>query len=360
MINSIKNCYYCSMRVKIFLGFIITLVIIGAVGLMLKLSQNRSQRVNSENVLKQFEKDRRAAQDKAAAEYNNLLEKQGKQDNNQPVDIPAEKVVKARGDHILNVILVKPDDVSDEEIAPLVGNLKKSDGNAFRDCVISSSCPLNSSLYFVETYIKNQARMYGVNDFNLRINVYGVYPLSNLTKIGDIAYFWGKDPFGIVKLKETFESVISGNNLVIPKDSSVVFLYFDKSIDKNVETAEVGFYETKKFRSFADYEKGRIYANVYKFSPDFSKTVVEIVIHETLHLFGAQDKYIEDPQDRICGDKGHGDVKKIPVYPQTTGDVMCLFVEQSLGKFQSGDILDGTLVINQITAKEIGWVDILD
>lgn len=289
-------------------------------------------------------------------EFQKLLEQQSEEQQNQQNKYRQPEKRRAVGNHRLDIVFVKPEKLSNRAISSLTQKLRYSNADIYRDCSLGESCSLNTSLYFVNTFLSHEAKKYGT-DFNLRINFHGIYSLPGLNKVGDIARIWGKDLFAVAKLQDAFESIINENNPDIGKDTPVVFLYFDNSFEKEPGAPEDKFYEYKKFRSFANYNNKRIYLNVYNFSPGFSTTVVEIVTHELLHLFGAVDKYLEHSDSRICNEKGYGDTIITPPLPQKTGDIMCLFVEYDEGKFYRGSIIDGTLVINRITAKEIGWVD---
>ena len=188
------------------------------------------------------------------------------------------------------------------------------------------------------------------------VKIHGIYSINDLNKVGDIANLWGKELFGTVKLQDSFQKILEDNKISITENNLVVFLYFDNSFSKSSEIVEDRFYDHKKFRSFANENTGKAYINVYNLTPSFSSKAVEIVIHETLHLFGAVDKYIEDrSSEDICSDKGRGDTNLDFSLPQKTADIMCGFIEHVQNKYTRGNLTDNNLVINQLTAKEIGW-----
>jgi hypothetical protein len=188
----------------------------------------------------------------------------------------------------------------------------------------------------------------------LQIKTLGPFSLKkNLDKAGDLAIPWEKNPFAVSNIQDQFESLLRENQIATGDNTLVLFLYFDNSFQPGSDKERL--FEYKKFRSFADREKGRAYINIYDFRPSFAAETVKAAIHETLHLFGATDKYREDPSEGICSPEGRGQPYKTPPFPQSTGDIMCLFIEKEPGQFYPGDIRKHTLVINPITAKEIGW-----
>ena len=67
-------------------------------------------------------------------------------------------------------------------------------------------------------------------------------------------------------------------------------------------------------------------------------------IHETLHLFGASDKYLqEDNVDKGCTNVGRGDASGQVNVTGELYDIMCV------------DAAPWERIINSVTAKEIGW-----
>lgn len=174
--------------------------------------------------------------------------------------------------------------------------------------------------------------------------------------MGDVAYIWEKDAFGTIKLQDDFNKLLDEHNIKLSSRSLVIFLYFDDTFDSRGASDKERFYEHKKFRSFADENTGKAFINVYDFSPSFSISLTEIVSHELLHLFGASDKYEESESvKRICKESGRGDLEKQPPLPQTTTDLMCMYIEEVGDQFKRASFSDGTLVVNSYTAKEIGW-----
>lgn len=302
-------------------------------------------RVESQESLRQSQKEQNEK------EYLNLLNQtKSPQDSpSQSVQTPSHRV--ATGSHRVNFIFAKPEQVSDSQIQPLINNLTSS-LNLPENC--DHGCSQNLSLNYIPIFLDRQSEIYNPIDLSLTTIFTPITTLYDLNKVGDIAYLWSKDPFGTIKLQDKFEQLITSNNLD-PNDLNI-FLYFDNSFNKNADAREDSFYEYKSFRSFARPEKGRAYINIYDFSPEFSSQTTLIVTHELLHLFGASDKYNENiSNNQICSSKGLGDPDKVPLYPQDQGDIMCLFVQKGPTNFTRGSLTNNSLIINPITAKEIGW-----
>ncbi len=267
----------------------------------------------------------------------------------------SDTIRKAKGKYTLNVVLVRPPRVPLARIEALTARLRDSRNYLFSSC-IDSDCQKTLSLNYLSTYYRDQAAKYGVYDFDLAVKVIGPTELDGLNKVGDLAYDWGKDPFGVTKLEDKFGSILEKENVSTGERDLTVFLYFDDSFDKVSSQSDDRFYEHKKFRSFANDETGRVYINAYDLNPEFSNKVVEIAAHEILHLFGATDKYEESESvSRICSVRGQGEVDRVPSVPQVSGDIMCMFVEKENDKFDRGSFVDGELVVNRYTAEEIGW-----
>jgi len=315
------------------------------------------QRMTSEFAVRDFQNKVALSQQKIKQEneaaYQALLKKQAEA---KPVPLPTTPFVErhATGAHTIHIVLVRPETLPAESIAPLIGNLQSPNPDIFSVCNGTGSCSLVSSLRYVETYYREQAKRYRAQSA-ISVAVHGPYAMTNLEKVGDIMYSWGKDAFGVAKLEDAFDKILTDNNIVADKDAIVVYLYFDNSFDGSKTDDVYSFYEHKKFRSFANQMKGHSYINVYNLTPAFSGTVTEIVVHETLHLFGASDKYIENPTTRICQLNGRGNTTQNPPLPQTTGDIMCLYVEKDAKTFTRGSLMLRNLVVNEQTAKEIGW-----
>jgi hypothetical protein len=287
--------------------------------------------------------------EKQESEYERLVKKQ--RERRVVAQVSEDSVPQMRGHIEVNFVFVRPNNLAEKEITPLISQLVQSSDKIEEKCS-TNGCRKSISLNYLPTFYEQEARQYNVSDVNIRIRTYGPYTLSELGKVGDIAYIWEKDPFGVTKLQDAFDEVLYKNNLLEIEGESVVFLYFDPSFE-NTDAGD-RFYEHKKFRSFADVSEGKAYINIYKLEPDFASTVVEIAAHELLHLYGATDKYEESESvARICSERGRGEIAK--GVPQDTADIMCMFVETSLDVFNRGQIVNGSIVVNEITAEEIGW-----
>lgn len=293
------------------------------------------------------QKQQEEAIKKQREEYQKLIETQSKQQKNSKNDDGDIQKRKAIGNYTLNVILVNPPTLQTSNILPLIEKLEENDKKTI------------TSLYYLNTFYQKWAKHYGIDDFNIELKFHGPYNLDVLEQVGDIALYWGKDPFATTRLQDSFNNLLTNNNIKFTDKDLAIFLYFDDSFTQpDSDDDQDRFYEHKKFRSFADQHTAKTYINVYRFDPAFAKTVVEITGHEVLHLYGANDKYEESKSvTRICSEKGRGDLDLKPVLPQKTADIMCMYIEKENDEFVRGSFSAKTLTINQLTAKEIGWKD---
>ncbi len=292
-------------------------------------------------VQKQMEADKIKQQ----TDYQNLLKRQA--ERNQPTMVANQEINRtALGEFNLHFILVKSNSLDESAITPLINKLKEQNSNLY------------TSLFYLNTFYAQQAEKYNVKNFNVKISFDGIYSLQTLEKAGDIAYIWNKDPFAIAKLQDSFNQLLADHNIKQNKNDLVIFLYFDDSFEKKDPLAKDRFYEYKKFRSFAEENTGMAYINVYRFDAIFSENVTEIAAHEILHLFGATDKYEESESvTRICSDRGRGNLDLKPAIPQQTADILCMYIEKENDHFVRAHLSERNLVINKITAKEIGWIN---
>lgn len=324
--------------IKFFLIFFLFLFILYLGRLIFEIKLNRD--------LSQWKKEQQVLKEKSKSEWEKIYRYSSSTENKKNTQ-SSEKITKTKGLFYFNFIYVKPKNLTEEIIQPLLAKLQS------KEKYYSSS--------YIEEYYQKEAQKYGVSDFKIKINHYGPFTLDHLPYAGDIFNPWYKDPFSTVKIKDTFNKVLSENkiNTLGEKEKNFYFfIYFDPEIEKEEKVDEYSFYDYKKFRSFADYNNKKAYINVYDFSSLFAKKLVTILLHESLHLFGANDKYYENPQnDRLCSEKGRGFINKLMYFPQKTGDIMCLYVEYEEGKFRPGDLEKEELVINEETAKEIGWLN---
>lgn len=299
----------------------------------------------SQWVLYTHEKQQEASIKKQREEYQKLIEKQSMQQENTNDDANVQKR-KALGDYTLHIFLVKSPTLQTSDVSALIQKLKDKDKKAI------------TSLYYLNTFYQKWAEHYNIADFHLELKFHGPYNLDTLEQVGDMAQFWGKDPFATTRLQDSFNNLLTGNNIKLTDKDIAIFLYFDDSFTENSLIAEDRFYEHKKFRSFADEITGKAYINVYSLNQIFAGKVTEIVAHEVLHLFGANDKYEESESvTRICSERGRGDLELKPILPQKTADIMCMYVEKEGDEFVRGSFAMETLTINKLSAEEIGWKD---
>jgi hypothetical protein len=330
----ISQFFYKNKKIIFIIIFLISVVLTYGFLINLKtrykISQlKKEQKIREEKIKKEWEKIYQTK--------NNIKEK--------PTSQPEEKII-AKGEFIFNIILTKPDSLSTHAIDPFLKTF--------------FSEKKYYSLNYVKEFYQKEANKYAVKNFDLKINHFGPFDIRSLPYIGDVFNPWYKDPFSELKMKDAFNAVIKENNLSfdLSKKNFYIFVYFDPSFEKEEKVKDYSFYDYKKFRSFADSYNQKAYINVYDFSPKFSKKLVTIILHESFHLFGATDKYNEDiKNDRFCSEKGRGVVNNLVYLPQDTGDIMCLYVEYEQGKFRQGDLEKEELVVNEITAKEIGWIN---
>lgn len=325
----------------------VTLVLIALLPLIIYFFLSLFYRIESKYAQYSYQKQQEENKKKQQEEYQKLLEKQEQRSKKSQTKQSEEKEErkKATGDYNLYFVSVKPPTLPRSAITPLINKLKEQNDQIF------------TSLLYINTFYKQAAKKYGIENFNLHTSFYGVYDLASLEKVGDAAYIWGKDPFGTVKLRDSFDNLLIDNSINTDENTLVIFLYFDDSFGEGDPYAADRFYEHKKFRSFANEYEGRAYINVYNFNPNFAQTVTEIIAHETLHLFGATDKYEESVSiSRICSERGRGDLDLQPILPQKTTDLFCMYIEKENDKFERARFSDNNIVINKITAKEIGWI----
>jgi hypothetical protein len=100
-------------------------------------------------------------------------------------------------------------------------------------------------------------------------------------------------------------------------------------------------------------EKGLI-GVVYAFAaPEMSGTNDVVIAHELLHTLGATDRYDPRTNAPIYPD-GYGDPRQIPLYPQTSAEIMAGRRMLSAGHWEEPEGLD-EVVIGPATALEIRW-----
>ncbi len=102
-------------------------------------------------------------------------------------------------------------------------------------------------------------------------------------------------------------------------------------------------------------QRGRVaLVNVHA-NPEDDRQTNMIIAHESLHLFGAQDRY--DPYyGSPIFPEGYADPKQIPLYPQKRAEIMGGYIPMNERDFLVPENLDSVIILQQ-TAKEVGWLD---
>ncbi|MFZ5377037.1 MAG: hypothetical protein ACOZAN_05255 [Patescibacteria group bacterium] len=274
--------------------------------------------------------------------YQAVIEKQ-QQRKLQNQEDKSKKTVsqpKLLGVNHLYIFFVKPSNTSNQSIQPLINTLTAYHSNNY------------SSLNSIHTFLHREAKKYSPDYFEVIIDVYPEVATLDINRVGDFSNYWGKDSFGLSRLQDQFATILDKHNLKLDDRHHAIFIFFDDIYIASAES-DGSFYESKTFRSFSNQDKHLAYVNAYDFSVNFAPLLVEIVTHETLHLFGASDKYLENEYG--CKPEGRGEPEKTPLFPQTTSDIMCGLIEYQAKKFIPAYIDKDQVVINSYTAKEIGW-----
>jgi hypothetical protein len=125
-----------------------------------------------------------------------------------------------------------------------------------------------------------------------------------------------------------------------PEDARIFVLYHDPALSPTVPHS-------------LGLTKGLI-GVVYAFaSPEMDGANDVVIAHELLHTVGATDKY--DPaNDAPRFPEGYGDPGQVPLYPQTTAELMAGRRMLSADRWQQPFGLD-EVVIGSATALEIRW-----
>lgn len=168
-----------------------------------------------------------------------------------------------------------------------------------------------NSLFYINTYLKRQAARYKVSDpLQLDMDFYGPYKLS--TKVSQLYY---RD--SSTTIMQAFNEA-SANNKVPEENYDIVeFIFMDGGYG--------GIAMPYLHRAFS-YDS-------------YVPQLPAIFTHETLHLFGASDKY----NNNDCNTIGTGDPFGRYEGTKPGIDIMCVAFN-----------LDSSS-INDITAREIGW-----
>lgn len=168
------------------------------------------------------------------------------------------------------------------------------------------------SLQFTNTYLHAQEAVYAKPSLDVKLSYYGPY--------------------------ETHQP-IPGDNSSLGETQAIAELFASTSKANNVPESEYDithyvYLPTYRFRSFALPASHRAYTN-----PSYGRSTATFV-HETLHMFGASDKY----NNNDCNTRG----KSNPFSTQADSkfDIMC----SDFGIFDN-------INVNIITAREIGWTN---
>lgn len=102
-------------------------------------------------------------------------------------------------------------------------------------------------------------------------------------------------------------------------------------------------------------QRGRVaLLNVHS-NPDDDRQTNMIIAHESLHLFGAQDRYDLGWGSPIYPE-GYADPDQKPLYPQKRAEIMGGYIPLNERDFLVPDNLDSVIILKQ-TAKEVGWIN---
>lgn len=285
--------------------------------------------------------------DKLAQEAEiNIKKIQAEQDARQKKEVftPPE----ARGSKTVNVFFVKPNNLDLMQVQPTVRVLTSNQTTPYEECD-TEYCYTYISLKHAKTFLEKNASNYGISDFKLNIKIDpNIYSLPEVYKLGNFKDVWGKDKFGIVKFEDTFDDLVATQNLDIPKNEQAIFMYLDNfSAEGDVNEFN------KTFRSYARPDRGLAYVNIDELEPLYSYFYTEVFIHELLHLYGASDKYVEN--ERKCTENGYGEPERKDEPPQSNSDIMCGYTMDNEGNIGYGNLIQNNLIVNSVTAEEIGW-----
>lgn len=167
-----------------------------------------------------------------------------------------------------------------------------------------------SSLFYANNYLKKEGSRYGISDVNINFSFFG--PFTAAQSLKSLYY---RD--NIAKFIDVFKATSEGNN-VPEKDFDIVhYIYLDQ-------------FNPQGGGAMADSHRAFTLGND-----------IGTFIHETLHLFGATDKYANND----CITIGKADPFAKTLETVTMYDIMC------------SEYTDSAEVstINRITAREIGW-----
>lgn len=143
---------------------------------------------------------------------------------------------------------------------------------------------------------------------------------------------------------------------------SLKFRYYawqqHESIDGHpAVTLYLNYYDpvhTQRLKHSTALEKGRIGSVNLFANQKQSESNKFVLTHELLHAFGASDKYsltTGQPIDPI----GYADPQQQPKFPQKRAEIMGGYIPLSETKSKIPEGLEQTIV-NELTAREVGWL----
>lgn len=189
----------------------------------------------------------------------------------------------------------------------------------------------------IETYLHAQSLNYGKN-----VKVY--FRLGDVVKTLPPAVPQSGSVMDAIiwSLKFRYYAYKHVSDVGVPSDLRLFLQYYDpKEHEKLTHTSTA-------------LQNGRIgVVNLFA-SGDKTANNNVVIAHESLHAFGASDKY-----DLATGQPifpiGYASPTQSPLYPQKYAELMAVHIPTSENKFVMARELKQT-VIGELTAKEIGWL----
>ncbi|PSO43397.1 hypothetical protein BRC19_00845 [Candidatus Saccharibacteria bacterium QS_5_54_17] len=303
--STVKNPFW--RRKTFWLIAIVTLVLIGLAGLQTHNLLTKSSR--KQRVLQQYEQRReelRRQQRQAATERA----RQHREAHEQFQNVSSQNFQKPSCEQLENRKAIIIQNSACDYRVRAVGTSKMAVvlfyHNSPETGQFTQKNPDNvKSMHYLNTYLSEQAERYGIDDVRVELTTYGPYELSQSTRLD-------KNSHG--EVFEVYKETSKGNNVPEDKYDMVHYVELDTGDRKGVASPS-------SHRAFTK-----------------SKSV-GVFVHETLHLFGAEDKYHNDD----CTTIGTNDPFQRRDDPERGLDIMCnsYHIQYS--------------VINDITAREIGW-----
>lgn len=174
---------------------------------------------------------------------------------------------------------------------------------------LKSNTKSRRSLLYTNTYLNKEAQRYGKSDISIKFSFFGPYKITE--SLEDVYY---RDNMG--KYLDVLSATSEKNKVPEQNYDLVHYIYLSDSFGGG---------------AFPDSHRAFTNSNGYN--------EIGVFIHETLHLFSATDKYNDDD----CNTIGRANPFDKSQKPQKLTDIMCLVFPLS------------SVIINKITAREIGW-----